>query len=450
MKRIVTNKVGMKFIFVLFLFVLLQIPVTMIKELISEREERQQQVQQDIAKSSNDAQYVIGPFISVSYNETGSGFIQEKQTFILPDTFYFNSQLEPFEKYRGIYKARLYKAKMALTGQFDLSALAQLDKHKINKVNIAVGVADSRGLIGFNQLTLGNKEIKVEPGTGLSRAFYHGFQSELDIDTLDTSNPLNFDFNFLLRGMGRLQVVPIGKQTTIELSSGWPHPSFIGDYLPISSEVSGEGFKASWTSNNFSTDITQRFNSCISQKENARCSELVNLVMGVELIEPVDHYLKSYRAVNYSLLVITLIFASFFLLELFQARPIHPVQYGFVGLALALFYLMLISFSEHIGFNWAYFVSALASTGLLSVYVTGMLNNIRHGVIFGGSLLTLYSLLFGLLQAENYALLMGSLLCFIVLGLAMVLTRNVNWYQQSALVMSHQSKRCEENRGTGN
>lgn len=153
--------------------------------------------------------------------------------------------------------------------------------------------------------------------------------------------------------------------------------------------------------------------------------------MGVELIDPVDHYLKSHRAINYSLLVITLVFASFFLLELFQARPVHPVQYGFVGLALALFYLLLISLSEHTGFNWAYVISVLASTCLLSVYVGGMLDNTKQGTVFGASLLCLYGLLFGLLEAESYALLMGTLLCFVILSVVMVITRNVDWYQGS-------------------
>ncbi|KOO10876.1 hypothetical protein AKJ18_32005, partial [Vibrio xuii] len=214
---------------------------------------------------------------------------------------------------------------------------------------------------------------------------------------------------FLLQGMGQLQVTPIGKTTGVALSSEWPHPSFIGDYLPVSSEISESGFQAQWASNNFSSNIIQLFENCMYN--NSHCYELDRRQMGVELIDPVDHYLKSHRAVNYSLLVMTLVFASFFLLELFQARPVHPIQYGFVGLALALFYLLLISLSEHIGFNWAYVVSAVASTGLLATYVGGMLNNSKRVAVFGVSLLSLYAMLFGLLQAESYALLMGTLLC---------------------------------------
>jgi inner membrane protein len=197
----------------------------------------------------------------------------------------------------------------------------------------------------------------------------------------------------------------------------------------VSSEVSEDGFNAQWASNNFSTNIAQLFQSCLSS--NHACHELEQRQMGVDLIDPVDHYLKSHRAVNYSLLVITLVFASFFLLELFQARPVHPVQYGFIGLALALFYLLLISMSEHLGFNWAYVVSAVASTGLLCVYVSGMLSNTKHGAIFGACLLTLYGLLFGLLQAESYALVMGTLLCFAILSFTMVITRNIDWYARN-------------------
>ncbi|WP_104403177.1 cell envelope integrity protein CreD [Vibrio penaeicida] len=433
MKKFMNNQLGIKFGFVLFLFLLLQIPVSMIDDLISERSYRQQEVQQDIARSSSGEQRIMGPFINIQYTETVTSkdkeFMIERQAFILPDNFNLTSHLESFEKYRGIYKARLYQAQTDLNGEFDLSSLDDLSEFTIDKISMVVGISDSRGLINLGELSLGGQSIEVEPGTGMNQ-MTQGFHSKLDIDTLDTSKPLTFDLNFLLQGMGNLQITPIGNNTSVKLSSSWPHPSFIGDYLPTSSDIQETGFSAKWATNNFSTNITQLFDKCMS--DNTECYELNGRQMGVDLIDPVDHYLKSHRAVNYSLLVITLIFASFFLLELFQARPIHPIQYGFVGLALALFYLLLISLSEHTGFNLAYLVSAIASTALLSVYVGGMLNNRKHGSIFGISLLILYGLLFGLLQAESYALLMGTLLCFVVLSLVMVMTRHVNWYERSA------------------
>ncbi|MCG7499215.1 cell envelope integrity protein CreD [Vibrio sp. Of7-15] len=445
MKKWLSNELGTKFGFVLFLFLLLQIPVNMIESLISERSYRMEEVRNDIARSSSGEQRIMGPFISVLYKETISGDERDykvtRQAFILPERFNLTSELNSFEKYRSIYTARLYQANTQLTGHFDLSDLEDFDPDSIVDVNLVVSVSDSRGLIDIGELKLNKQSISVEPGTGLKQ-LAQGFHKTLPFHLLDLTKPLQFDFNFMLQGMGQLQVTPMGKSTRVELSSAWPHPSFIGDYLPIASDISESGFKASWATNNFSSNISQLFSLCMS--DTSQCHELDGRQMGVSLIDPVDHYLKSHRAVNYSLLVVTLIFASFFLLELFQARPIHPVQYGFVGLALALFYLLLISLSEHIGFNWAYLVSALSSTGLLSVYVAGMLSNNKHGSLFGASLLMLYGLLFGLLQAESYALLMGTLLCFAVLSLVMVLTRNVNWYERRAVAQKANKESDDE------
>ncbi|WP_447469107.1 cell envelope integrity protein CreD [Vibrio harveyi] len=432
MKKILNNQLGTKFAFVLFLFVLLQIPLSMVTGLISERSYRQDEVRNDIARSSSGEQRIIGPFIMVNYTETSyrddKVQIKERRKFLLPSTFDMSANLDSFEKYRGIYRARLYKAQVALKGTFDADDLAALQGLDIENMSLVVGIEDSRGLIRLDDMTMASSDIEVVPGTGLDQ-LPQGFHSALTLADLNIEQPLAFDLNFLLQGMGQLQVTPIGSQTTVELSSTWAHPSFIGDYLPVSSEVSEDGFNAQWASNNFSTNIAQLFQSCLSS--NHACHELEQRQMGVDLIDPVDHYLKSHRAVNYSLLVITLVFASFFLLELFQARPVHPVQYGFIGLALALFYLLLISMSEHLGFNWAYVVSAVASTGLLSVYVSGMLSNTKHGAIFGVCLLTLYGLLFGLLQAESYALVMGTLLCFAILSFTMVITRNIDWYARN-------------------
>ncbi|MDW1795504.1 cell envelope integrity protein CreD [Vibrio sp. Vb2297] len=432
MKKILNNQLGTKFAFVLFLFVLLQIPLSMVTGLISERSYRQDEVRNDIARSSSGEQRIIGPFIMVNYTETSyrddKVQIKERRKFLLPSTFDMSANLDSFEKYRGIYRARLYKAQVALKGTFDADDLTALQGLDIDNMSLVVGIEDSRGLIRLDDMTMASSDIEVAPGTGLNQ-LPQGFHSDLTLADLNPAQPLAFDLNFLLQGMGQLQVTPIGSQTTVELSSTWAHPSFIGDYLPVSSEVSEDGFNAQWASNNFSTNIAQLFQSCLSS--NHACHELEQRQMGVDLIDPVDHYLKSHRAVNYSLLVITLVFASFFLLELFQARPVHPVQYGFIGLALALFYLLLISMSEHLGFNWAYVVSAVASTGLLSVYVSGMLSNTKHGAIFGVCLLTLYGLLFGLLRAESYALVMGTLLCFAILSFTMVITRNIDWYARN-------------------
>ncbi|MFV0576888.1 MAG: cell envelope integrity protein CreD [Vibrio sp.] len=449
MKKVLNNQLGAKFFFVFVLFVLLQIPVSMVSNLISERSARQAEARSDIARSSSGEQNIIGPFLLVNYTETlyqeGKASQVERQRFILPETFSMDANLDSFEKYRGIYQARLYKAQTSLTGSFDLSELKNLCGCNIKSANLIVAIQDSRGLIKIEKMNVSGQSIEPSPGTGLAQ-LPQGFHQPINLRNLDTNKPLTFDFNFLLQGMGQLQVSPIGQHSTINMTSSWPHPSFIGDYLPVSSDISESGFKAQWLSNNFSSNVVSLVKDCLTSSN--RCYALKQRQMGVELIDPVDHYLKSHRAVNYSLLVITLVFASFFLLELFQARPIHPIQYGFVGLALAIFYLLLISLSEHLGFNLAYVISAIASSSLLSIYVGGMLNNTKSGAIFGASLITLYALLFGLLQAESYALLMGSLLCFIVLSFVMLLTRRVNWYERTKKEIENKEKKSESENTT--
>ncbi|WP_035415964.1 cell envelope integrity protein CreD [Ferrimonas kyonanensis] len=433
MKPIIRNEMAIKFGVVILLFLMLQIPLMMIDSLIAERNLRQQEVKQEIARSSSGPQQFIGPLLVARYQETvtleGQSHQVSRQAIVLPERYQFQANLNSFEKYRGIYTARLYRADSQVQGSLNLSTLSDLPKDSIESLALVVAVSDSRGIGAIDTLTLDGQAYEVEPGTEL-RQWPQGFHAPLPLSLLQQQTPLAFELALQLQGMGQLEVMPVGNATEVTLSSPWPHPSFIGDYLPVSSDIDHSGFRAHWVTNNFSTNIRQLFTLCLQSSSN--CGQLNARQMGVSLIDPVDHYLKSHRTVNYSLLVITLIFASFFLLELFQARPIHPIQYGFVGLALALFYLLLISLSEHIGFNPAYLISALASTTLLGVYVSGMLPGRRQGGVFSACLLALYAMLFGLLQAESYALLMGSLLCFAILSLVMVITRHVNWYQRQS------------------
>ncbi len=437
MKKYLTNQLGLKFAIIAFLFLLLQIPMVMISSLISDRENRQESVIREIASSSSDEQLISGPFIKVDYKVPVKWedkiMMEDRHIFILPDSFNLNAHLDSFEKYRGIYKAHLYNAQTKINGQFNLSAINSLtEKYTVENATFIVAISDSRGLLRLNEVSLNGEKASVEPGTLLSSGtLSQGFHHQLDINKLNPHQPLAFNIDLLLQGTGKLKITPIGKQTDIQLTSTWAHPSFVGDYLPISSTISEQGFEAKWASNYLSTNINQLFEQCINTSNRSNCREFNKRQMGVSLIEPVDHYLKSHRSINYSMLVVTLIFASFFLLEIFQARPIHPIQYGFVGLALAVFYLLLISMSEHIGFNLSYLLSALASTGVLATYVAGMLNK-KQGILFGTGLIILYLLLFGLLQAESYALLMGALLCFAMLSFIMILTRKINWYEKSA------------------
>lgn len=428
----VKQKIETKLIIIIGLIVLLLIPIFMIQNLIDERSELQQQVQVDIAKSSSDEQQVIGPFIHAQYLETvtvdGKTSEQLMNMTLLPESLNVSSNLATFEKYRGIYKALLYRSQNQFEGRFKTSALAVLADKKIKRLNLILAISDIRGIGQGSHINVNERSYELLPGTQLDQ-LPQGIRVELDYETIRKSEVLPYQIGLNLQGMRQLSFAPVGKNSSLTMQADWPHPSFVGDYLPIESSISARDFSASWQTNYFATNLKELFNQCLFRNE---CTLFKQRNMGVNLVDSVNHYLKNYRASNYAILVIVLIFASFFLLEVLRDEPIHPVQYGFVGLALAVFYLLLISLSEHLGFNIAYLLSALASAILLSVYVAGMLKNSKHGGLFLCGVLFLYSLLYGLLSAEDYALLMGSVLVFVVLSLIMMLTRRVNWYGRHA------------------
>lgn len=428
------NKPGIKLIVIVALTLMLLIPLMMIKGLNYERQATQHQVERDIAASSSGEQTITGPFITVNYHYTVTQYNEQieknAQLFILPQSYYVNTDLTTYEKYRGIYKALLYRAKTEATGAFEFSRLHELAPESIDSITLSIGVADVRGIGLGSRVMWGGESYQIHPGSGIE-AIPDGIHIKLPLSLTTQSEAVDYQIDFELQGMKDLYFVPVGKETRIDLTADWPHPSFAGDYLPIESTISDQGHSASWITNPFSTNLEAKFDTCVIANQ---CTAADTPKIGVSLIEPVDHYLKSHRAINYAILIILMVFATFFLLEIFRAKPIHPIQYGFVGLALAVFYLLLISLSEHTGFNIAYGISALCSITLLSIYVSGMLNSSKQGGICFAALTLLYSALFGLLSAEDYALLMGSLLCFIVLGLLMLLTRKVDWYQGGKMV----------------
>lgn len=422
------QKIETKLVIIIGLIVLLLIPIFMIQNLIDERADLQDQVQADIAKSSSAEQQIIGPFIHAEYIETstrdGKTIDHVVSVLLLPESLNIDSTLSTFEKYRGIYKALLYRSKNRFDGVFNTTSLKPLAGKKIKRLNLVMAIADIRGIGQGSQISVNDHTYKLLPGTQIAQ-LPEGVRIELDYASIMEAPILPYQIDLNLQGMRKLALAPVGKETSLTMQADWPHPSFVGDYLPIESNISQQSFSASWQTNYFATNLQELFNHCLFQNE---CAQFKQRSMGVNLVDGVNHYLKSYRASNYALLVILLVFASFFLLEVLRGEPIHPVQYGFVGLALAVFYLLLISLSEHLGFNLAYLLSALSSAFLLSIYVAGMLKNSKHGGFFFLGVVFLYGLLFGLLSAEDYALLMGSVLVFAVLSLIMMLTRTVNWY----------------------
>lgn len=430
-----------KSIIIVLMMLLLLIPIGMIGNSIDERQAYSNSVVDDIARSSSYSQTLTGPVLIVPYTKTErywsvdekkEKFIEERQVTgelrFLPDVLRLDGQLKTELRQRGIYTARLYHADNKIDGTFILPAhygiTEDLADYRFELPYISLGISDIRGIENSLKLNWGDKILVAEPGSRL-KILGNGVHVKLPDANHEHIKNVAFSLHLLLQGTGQLNVSPLGKETHVSLHSDWPHPSFTGNFLPVERNISHDGFSARWQTSFFSTNMAELFEDCTALDS---CHEFSAVSLGVNLIDPVNFYVKSDRAIKYAFLFIALTFAGFFLFEVLKRLQVHPVQYGLVGLALALFYLLLLSLSEHIGFGRAYVISATACVLLIGLYVHSVLRSIGRAAGFTIGLSCLYGLLYGLLSAEDYALLMGSLLLFVVVGAFMMLTRNINWY----------------------
>jgi inner membrane protein len=438
MNRSLTLKLGA----IALLILLLLIPLLMINGVIQERQQLRDGVLEDIARSSSYSQQLSGPLMVVPYRKTVRTWKTNEKTnqryqdvreergrlYFLPERFELDGQVQTELRARGIYEARLFHADNHISGHFSVPAQLGIKEdfadYRFDQPFLAVGISDIRGIENALKLELNGQSLDFVPG---SQVRWLGEGVHVTLPALDTrqATELAFGFDLRLQGTGQLQVLPVGKTSKVSLAANWPHPSFIGNYLPAQREITDQGFTANWQTSFFSTNLQEALNSCVS---GGQCEAFSGRSFGVSFIDPVDQYLKSDRAIKYALLFIVLTFAGFFLFEVLKSLAVHPVQYALVGVALAFFYLLLLSLSEHIGFALAYLLSASGCVALIGFYVCHVLRSVRHGLSFSAGLAALYGLLYGLLSAEDYALLMGSLLLFGLLGVFMVLTRKLDWY----------------------
>lgn len=429
-----------KFGIIGLLVVLLLIPITMIDRIIDEREHQRDQVLEDIARSSSDQQKIVGPLLAVPYRKTvrvtgvrqdapyAEEKIQHGTLYFLPDNLDVQGTMTTEIRERGIYQARLFHVRSTLSGTFRIPAawgiVEDSASYTFDAPYLAIGIGDIRGIENSPLLRINGQAHGFEPGSQV--AFLgDGIHAPLQLQSHADIQAMEFTLDLDLQGTGQLELVPVGRESEITLASDWPHPSFIGNYLPARREVSAQGFSAHWQASFYSTNLLEALDACATESQ---CDAFLGRTVGVSLVDPVDQYLKSDRAIKYALLFIGLTFAGFLLLEVVRRLAVHPVQYGLVGLSLAIFYLLLMSMAEHIGFTRAYVLSATACVLLNGYYAASVLRAWSRGLVFGAALAVLYGLLYGLLSAEDYALLMGSILVFAVLGLFMVSTRKVDWF----------------------
>ena len=431
-----------KFSTIALLILLLMIPIGMINSVINERKSSQQNVVEEIAKSSSYSQKLVGPVLVVPYVKKIKEWKVDADTkvryqvdaqkkghlYFLPSAFTVDGKLTTERLARGIYEARLYHSNNNISGKFDIpvnyGVVENFPDYDFDLPYLSMGIKDIRGIQNGSQILVNNELVDMQPGSKL-KILGEGVHAAVKQPDLSQKSILHFQLDLVLKGTESLSIVPIGRDSKVSLRSDWPHPSFMGDYLPNNREIDETGFTASWSTSYFSSNVEETFNQCVFSDE---CEPFNNRYFGVSFIDPVDQYVKSDRAIKYAILFVALTFAGFFLFEVLKRLAVHPVQYGLVGLALAFFYLLLVSLSEHIAFGLAYLISSSACVLLIGFYVSYVLQGFMRGGIFTLLLSSLYGLLYGLLSAEDYALLMGSFLLFGLLGAFMMLTRKLDWY----------------------
>lgn len=426
----ITSSTSFKFVVIGILSLLLLIPVGQVKSLIMERQERSAIAALEVSEKWGLDQCITGPFLTIPLKETRSHKGKEEyirnQLYVLPEELIINGKVVPEEKKRGIYKTVVYQSAMRLTGHLELPAslLEQIGEQEIinNTLFLCLGISDLRGIKELN-IQINGTRVEEMPGLPTADIAQKGIHIPLSPNLL-SSNPIPFQIDLQLDGSSDLRFVPVGKNTEVELESNWTDPSFDGAFLPIPAKTatSSEGFHARWEVNYLNRSYPQYW---FNQTANLGDSSF-----GVHFLIPVDHYQKSMRSVKYALMFIALSFLIFFLTELISGIRLHPIQYLLVGIALVVFYTLLISLAEHLGFNPAYLISSLATVLLISLYVRSSTGKTKQGLLTGSLLLVLYSFLYTTLQLQDFSLLFGSVGIFAVMAVIMFVSRKVNWYRE--------------------
>lgn len=418
----------------------LAIPVAMIQGLVAERQARSQEAVAGIAEGWGKRQRIANPYLAVPYErhwtevtrETADGKVRERRTersepgvLRLPaETVAWSIGADISEKARGIYRARLYSARLDARGRFALPARASFEdgssRYKWGAPRLVVGISDPHGIRAAPAADVNGARYAFMPGTA-DAPLVGGVHAPLPGVRWSGAQAVEFAFALELGGSESFAIAPLGSDTAVAMRADWPHPSFQGRFLPARSSLGSSGFEATWQVSRFAAQSAGR-SSCAWP-----CS-VVGQEIAVSFIETAGLYQRLERASKYGFLFIGLTFAAFVLVELLRRLAIHPVQYALVGLALAMFFLLLTALSEHIDFALAYAGATLACVGLVTAYVVRVLRSARSGIAFGVALTCVYAMLYALLNAEDYSLLGGALLLFALLAAVMLGTRRVDWY----------------------
>lgn len=432
------------------LILVLLIPIGMIKGVIDDRRVIGLEAQSDIMRSWGGQQLVAGPILVMPYVAThrskdGTTRVVNKRAFVLPEILHIDAEIHPEIRYRGLHKVPVYSARIRMSGRLGNinPRLLGLDPEQVNwgKAYIALVVSDARAITAIPEITLGRQSSRFQAGgrqiDGLP------VQIVAPVRGLDNAEanaaPLDFELELTLNGTGSLRFLPFGDTTNVRMTSTWPSPSFSGNYLPESRVVEEDGFSADWKVSSLGRALPSRWIG-----DDIDEGVAMESAFGVDLFLPIGLYQLTTRAAKYAVLFVALTFVAYFLFEIVAGLSLHPLQYLLVGFANTMFFMLLLSLAEHIGFAWSYLVSAVASSALITAYSVAILGQRTRALIMTAVLGVLYGFLFLTLRAESYAMLAGSIALWITLAAVMYLTRHVDWHEHGTSVADNVSAQARK------
>lgn len=413
--------------------VLLSLPLMMVRELINERADYRSEVVDAIEQSTSGSQKLAGPLIAIPITETLTRMENQKEVnyqrswvyYWLPESLAVTGKQTVESRRVGIYSGQVWHNALQIKASFDPLRLAALRKANIvlGQPLLVVSVGDARGIGAIHAPEVNGNVLSVEPGLGISG---DGAGIHMPMPALAEDNkPLEIAFSLDLNGTGEFSLVPLGRNSELQLTSNWPHPGFLGSFLPTQREVSAAGYRAHWQSSWFANDMGSYF------KDDMEIPWSRLPAFSADVMSLADQYQLTDRATKYAILLIGLTFMAFFVFESLTRRPLHPMQYLLVGLSLVLFYLVLLALSEHIGFTAAWLAASLSGAVMNGIYLQAVLRGWRNSLLFVAALLLLDGVMWFLLHSEDSALLLGTGVLALALSVLMFLTRRVDWYALS-------------------
>lgn len=420
-------KMGM----ILILVLILLIPAVMVQDLIHERMLRQEEAIDEVSSKHASDQLLTGPILTIPYSvnkqvKNADGTYKEiKETRyynILPEKLNINGTITPEKRKRGIFEVVVYGSKLNVKGVFDNYAFETEgiteENIMLNKAFLSIGISDLKGITEQVEIKINDSTVMFNPGLLSHQILNSGLHIRFPLKEMPKQ--MKFSFDLSLNGSESLLFTPIGKVTSVKLNSPWTEPSFDGEFLPAHRKVSENGFDCNWKVLHLNRNYPQTWSD---DKYNISGSQF-----GVNLKLPVDVYQKSMRVAKYALLFIVLTYLVFFFVEILNKILIHPIQYILVGIALVLFYVLMLAFSEQLYFDLAYILAALMTIGLVFLYCRSILKSWGLAAMTGAILTILYGFIFVIIQIQDYALLFGSLGVFLILAVTMYFSRKVDWF----------------------